>query len=132
MTAKPVVLFVGSRDAACSQIAAGFLRHLGEDRFDVATAGTDPADIVDPLAMEVMTEIDVVIGTELPQELTEESVEHAQVVVAMSPAGEIPYFLGTRYEDWELESLEGQGIEAFRRVREEIRGRVETLVKSLS
>lgn len=132
MSAKPAILFVGSRDAACSQIAAGFVRELGMDRFDVATAGTDPAEIVDPLAMQVMAEIDVVIGTVLPQELSEESVEHAQVVVAMSPGVDIPYFLGTRYEDWDLEGLEGQGIEAFRRVREEIRGRVETLIKSLT
>ena len=131
MAAKPVVLFVGARDAACSQMAAGFLRAVGEERFTVTTAGTNPAEIVDPLAMEVMSEIDVVIGTELPQELTDEAVEGAEVVVAMSPAGEIPYFLGTRYEDWELEPLDGQGIETFRRVREELRIRVETLVKSL-
>ena len=132
MSAKPVVLFVGARDAACSQIAAGFLRTLGEDQYDVVTAGTDPADVVDPLAMEVMTEVDIVIGTELPQELTEELVEDAQVVVVMSLAGEIPYFLGTRYEDWEIENVEGQGIETFRRVREEIRHHVEALIKSLA
>ncbi len=132
MSAKPVVLFVGARDAACSQIAAGFLRTMGDDQYDVVTAGTDPADVVDPLAMEVMTEVDVVIGTELPQELTEELVEGAQVVVVMSPAGEIPYFLGTRYEDWEIENVEGQGIETFRRVREEIRHHVEALIKSLA
>lgn len=132
MISTPVVLFVGARDAACSQMAAGFLRHLGGDRFEVVTAGTDPAEIVDPLAMEAMNEIDVVIGIDLPQELTEEAVEAAQVVVVMSPAGDIPYFLGTRYEDWVLESLEGQGIETFRRVREELRTRVETLIKSLT
>lgn len=131
MSTKPVVLFVGARDAACSQMAAGFLRSIGGDRFDVVTAGIVPAEIVDPMAMEVMTEIDVVIGTELPQELTEEAVESAGVVVAFS-WGEIPYFLGKRYEDWELEDLEGKGIEAYRRVREEIRHHVEALIKSLS
>lgn len=131
MSAKPVVLFIGSRDAACSQIAAGFLRRLGEDQFDVRTAGTDPAEVVDPLAMEVMTEIDVAIGAELPQPLTDVAVADANVVVVLGAAGEIPYLLGTRYEDWQLERLDGQDVEAYRRVREDLRGRVEALVTSL-
>lgn len=130
MNGKPRILFVGARDAACSQMAAGFLRALGGERFDVATAGTSPAEVVDPLAMEVMTEIDIVVGTELPQEMTDEIVESADVVVVMSIAGEMPYFLGKRYEDWELENIESQGVETFRRVREEIRAHVEDLIDS--
>lgn len=132
MNGTPLVLFVGARDAACTQMAAGFFRALGGDRFEVTTAGTSPADIVDPLTMEVMNEIDIVVGTELPQEMTDEIVETADVVVVMSIAGEMPYFLGKRYENWELDNIEGRGIDTFRRVRDEIQAHVEELIASLA
>ncbi|MEO6472070.1 MAG: heat-shock protein HtpX [Aeromicrobium sp.] len=131
MTAHQDVLFVGIRDAARSQMAAGILRALGGG-YEVKSAGTTPAEFVDPLVMKAMLELDIVIGTEHPHEMVEEEVEGAKVVIAMDQSVECPYYLGTRYEEWHLEDLDGQSIETIRKVRDDIRARVEALRDSLT
>jgi arsenate reductase len=131
-TARPTVLFVCVHNAGRSQMAAGFLQHLAGGRIEVLSAGSQPADRVNPAAVEAMVEVGVDIVREVPKVLTDDAVREADVVVTMGCGDECPYFPGKRYEDWVLDDPAGQGIEMVRGVRDEIRVRVEALVAELA
>jgi len=130
--ARPSVLFVCVHNAGRSQMAAGFLAHLAGDRIDVLSAGSMPGDAINPVAVEAMAEVGIDIAGEQPKKLTDSAVEASDVVITMGCGDECPYFPGKRYEDWVLEDPAGQGIDAVRPIRDEIRGRVEELIASLA
>ncbi len=128
---RPTVLFVCVHNAGRSQMAAGFLQHLAGDRIEVLSAGSAPADSINPAAVAAMAEIGIDIAGAQPQVLTTESVQDSDVVVTMGCGDACPYFPGKRYEDWKLDDPAGQGIEAVRAIRDDIRGRIEALIVSL-
>ena len=128
---KPSVLFVCVHNAGRSQMAAGYLRHLAADRVEVRSAGSIPADRINPLAVEVMLEDGIDITAEQPKVLTGEAVETSDVVVTMGCGDTCPFFPGTRYEDWELDDPAGQDLATVRRIRDEIRTRIQVLVSQL-
>lgn len=127
----PTVLFVCVHNAGRSQMAAGFLQHLAGDRVEVLSAGSQPADQVNPVAVAAMAEEGIDIAAEQPKVLTESAVREADVVITMGCGDECPFFPGKRYEDWVLDDPAGQGIDAVRPIRDEIRRRVEALVAEL-
>ena len=128
---RPTVLFVCVHNAGRSQMAAGYLQHLAGDRIEVLSAGSQPADQVNPVAVAAMAEEGIDIAGEQPKVLTPESVQASDVVITMGCGDECPFFPGKRYEDWKLDDPAGQGIEAVRPIRDEIRRRVEELIASL-
>ena len=128
---RPTVLFVCVHNAGRSQMAAGFLQHLAGDRVDVLSAGSQPADRVNPVAVAAMAEQGIDITQEAPKLLSDAAVQVADVVVTMGCGDECPFHPGKRYEDWVLDDPAGQGIEAVRPIRDEIRRRVEALVAEL-
>lgn len=128
---KPSVLFVCVHNAGRSQMAAGYLRHLAAGRVEVRSAGSIPADRINPLAVEVMLEEGIDITAEEPKVLTGEAVESSDVVVTMGCGDTCPFFPGTRYEDWDLDDPAGQDIATVRRIRDEIRTRVQALISDL-
>ena len=128
---KPTVLFVCVHNAGRSQMAAGYLQHLAGDRIDVLSAGSQPADQVNPAAVAVMAERGLDIGTERPRRWTAESIQAADVGVTMGCGDECPFYAGKRYEDWVLDDPAGQGIDAVRPIRDEIRSRIEALINDL-
>jgi protein-tyrosine-phosphatase len=128
---RPSVLFVCVHNAGRSQMAAGYLQHLAGDRVDVLSAGSQPADQVNPVAVAAMAEEGIDITAEAPKLLTDSAVREADVVVTMGCGDECPYFPGKRYEDWVLDDPAGQGIDTVRPIRDEIRRRVEALVAEL-
>ena len=132
MTDHPTVLFVGVHNAGRSQMAAGFLQAIAGDRIDVRSAGSEPKDAINPMAVQAMSEagIDITAGT--PKLLTIDAVKQADVVITMGCGDACPIFPGKRYEDWQLDDPAGQSIEAVRVIRDEIRSRVETLVAELA
>lgn len=130
-TGKPTVLFVCVHNAGRSQMAAGYLQHLAGDRIQVLSAGSQPADQVNPAAVAAMAEEGIDIAAAQPKVLTTEAVQESDVVITMGCGDECPFFPGKRYEDWVLEDPAGQGIDAVRPIRDEIRGRVEELIASL-
>ncbi|MGX1695458.1 arsenate reductase ArsC [Microbacterium keratanolyticum] len=125
------VLFVCVHNAGRSQMAAGYLRHLAGDRIEVRSAGSMPAEHINPIAVEAMREEGIDITAEQPKVLTSEAVQASDVVITMGCGDACPFFPGTRYEDWTLDDPAGQGIDAVRPIRDEIRGRVETLIAEL-
>jgi arsenate reductase len=131
-TTRPSVLFVCVHNAGRSQMAAGFLRELAGDRIEVRSAGSRPGSAVNPVAVEAMAEVGIDISSAEPKILTTDAVEASDVVVTMGCGDECPFHPGKRYEDWVLDDPAGQGIEVVRRVRDEIRERVQTLIRSLT
>ena len=131
MPDKPTVLFVCVHNAGRSQMAAGFLRELGGDRVEVLSAGSAPKDQINPVAVEAMAEEGIDIAGQQPKVLTVEAVKESDVVITMGCGDACPIFPGKRYEDWELEDPAGQGIDAVRRIRDDIRNRIETLLAEL-
>jgi len=127
----PTVLFVCVHNAGRSQMAAGYLQHLAGNRIQVLSAGSEPADQINPVAVAAMLEEGIDIATEQPKVLTSEAVQDSDVVITMGCGDECPFFPGKRYEDWVLADPAGQGIEAVRPIRDEIRQRVEKLVGEL-
>ena len=127
----PTVLFVCVHNAGRSQMAAGYLRHLAGDRIEVRSAGSIPADQINPVAVEAMLEEGVDIRGEAPKILTTDAVQDSDVVITMGCGDACPFFPGKRYEDWKLDDPAGQGIDAVRPIRDEIKGRVETLLAEL-
>jgi protein-tyrosine-phosphatase len=127
----PEVLFVCVHNAGRSQMAAGLLRKLGEGRVHVRTAGSDPADAINPAVLEAMAEAGVDMGEEFPKPLTDEFVRAADVVITMGCGDACPIYPGKRYEDWELEDPAGKDIEAVRRIRDEIAQRIRGLLGEL-
>lgn len=128
---KPSVLFVCVHNAGRSQMAAGWLSHLAGDRIEVRSAGSAPADQINPVAVEVMREVGIDITAEQPKVLTPEAVEASDVVITMGCGDVCPIFPGKRYEDWKLDDPAGQDIEAVRPIRDEIRARIEKLIEEL-
>jgi len=129
---SPIVLFVCVHNAGRSQMAAGFLQHLGEGRIEVLSAGSEPTDRVNPVAVAAMAEVGIDIAAATPKVLTADAVRVSDVVVTMGCGDACPFFPGTRYEDWELDDPAGQEIEAVRPIRDEIRRRVEVLLADLA
>ena len=128
MPEKPSVLFVCVHNAGRSQMAAGWLSHLAAGRIEVRSAGSAPADQINPIAVEAMREAGIDITAAQPKILTTEAVEASDVVVTMGCGDACPIFPGKRYEDWKRDDPAGQGIEAVRPIRDEIRARVEKLI----
>ena len=131
-TPRPSVLFVCVHNAGRSQMAAGYLRHLAGDRIEVRSAGSMPADQINPIAVEAMREEGIDITTEQPKVLTPEAVQASDVVITMGCGDACPYYPGKRYEDWKLDDPAGQGIDAVRPIRDDIRARIEGLITSLT
>lgn len=127
----PTVLFVCIHNAGRSQMAAGYLQHLAGDRVEVLSAGSEPADQVNPAAVAAMAEEGIDIAAERPKLLSDSAVRQADVVITMGCGDECPFYPGKRYEDWVLNDPAGQGIDAVRPIRDEIRRRVEALVADL-
>ena len=127
----PTVLFVCVHNAGRSQMAAGYLRHLAGDRIQVLSAGSLPADEINPIAVEAMREEGIDLTAETPKVLTTEAVQESDVVITMGCGDVCPIFPGKRYEDWALEDPAGQGIESVRPIRDDIRGRITELVSEL-
>ncbi|MER7369973.1 arsenate reductase ArsC [Nonomuraea wenchangensis] len=130
--AKPSVLFVCVHNAGRSQMAAGWLTHLAAGRIEVRSAGSAPADQVNPIAVEAMREVGIDITGEQPKVLTMDAVQSSDAVITMGCGDACPVFPGKRYEDWPLDDPAGQGIEMVRQVRDEIRTRVERLLTELT
>jgi protein-tyrosine-phosphatase len=131
MSDKPSVLFVCVHNAGRSQMAAAYLAHLGGGAVEVRSAGSQPADQVNPAAVAAMAEEGIDIAAQTPKVLTTEAVQDSDVVITMGCGDTCPYFPGKRYEDWVLDDPAGQGVEAVRPIRDEIRGRVEALLREL-
>jgi arsenate reductase len=131
MTDKLSVLFVCVHNAGRSQMAAAFLDHLGGGEMEVRSAGTEPADAVDPIVAEAMREAGIDVTATTPQILTEDAVRVSDVVVTMGCGHACPVFPGTRYLDWALEDPAGQNLSVVRDIRDEIRHRVELLLAEL-
>jgi arsenate reductase len=131
MADKPSVLFVCVHNAGRSQMAAGYLNHLAGYRIEVRSAGSEPADRVNPAAVAAMAEEGIDIAAETPKILTTEAVKASDVVITMGCGDTCPFYPGKRYEDWVLEDPAGKGLEAVRPIRDEIRGRVEQLISEL-
>ena len=127
----PTVLFVCIHNAGRSQMAAGWLQHLAGDRVQVLSAGSAPADSINPVAVEAMAEVGIDIAGEQPKLLSDSAVEQSDVVITMGCGDACPFYPGIRYEDWKLDDPAGQGIESVRPIRDEIKGRVEELIASL-
>ncbi len=127
----PSVLFVCVHNAGRSQMAAGWLRELAGDRVEVRSAGSMPADQINPVAVEAMREVGIDITAEQPKVLTTEAVQASDVVITMGCGDACPFFPGKRYEDWKLEDPAGQGIESVRPIRDEIKERIESLLAEL-
>ena len=130
-TVKPSVLFVCVHNAGRSQMAAGFLREIAGDRIEVRSAGSMPADQINPTAVDAMQELGIDITAEQPKVLTTEAVQASDVVITMGCGDACPFFPGKRYEDWKLDDPAGQGIDAVLSIRDYIRGRIEQLVSEL-
>jgi arsenate reductase len=128
---KPAVLFVCVHNAGRSQMAAGFMRELGGDRVQVLSAGSAPKDSINPIAVAAMAEVGIDISNEQPKILTTDAVFESDAVITMGCGDACPIFPGKRYEDWVLEDPAGQDIEFVRRVRDDIKGRVEVLLGEL-
>ncbi|WP_305092757.1 arsenate reductase ArsC [Prescottella sp. R16] len=128
----PSVLFVCVHNAGRSQMAAGFLTALAGDRIEVRSAGSAPADQVNPAAVEAMAEIGIDISTQSPKILTADAVQASDVVITMGCGDTCPVFPGKSYRDWTLDDPAGQGVDAVRPIRDEIRVRVEALIAELT
>ncbi|MDY0910708.1 arsenate reductase ArsC [Microbacterium sp. CFBP9034] len=131
MAHKPTVLFVCVHNAGRSQMAAGYLRALGGDAIEVLSAGSAPKDTINPVAVEAMAEEGIDISNNTPKILTVDAVKESDVVITMGCGDACPIFPGKRYEDWELDDPAGQGIEAVRPIRDDIRARIEALLADL-
>ncbi|NYH54821.1 MULTISPECIES: arsenate reductase ArsC [Nocardiopsis] len=131
-TDKPSVLFVCVHNAGRSQMAAAWLAHLAGDRVEVRSAGSAPADALNPAVVEAMAEVGVDITDQHPKILTTEAVEASDVCVTMGCGDTCPVFPGKRYLDWTLTDPAGRGVEAVRPIRDEIRERVEGLVAEIA
>lgn len=131
MPDKPSVLFVCVHNAGRSQMAAGFLTALSDGKVEVRSAGSAPADQVNPVAIAAMAEVGIDIADQQPKILTTDAVQASDVVITMGCGDACPIFPGKRYEDWKLDDPAGQGIDSVRPIRDAIRTRVEALLGDL-
>ncbi|MEV4825049.1 arsenate reductase ArsC [Micromonospora sp. NPDC049274] len=132
MSDKPSVLFVCVHNAGRSQMAAGWLRHLAGDTVEVRSAGSAPAETINPAAVEAMREVGIDITDQTPELLTYATAESSDVIVTMGCGDACPVFPGKRYEDWKLDDPAGKDVEAVRGIRDDIRTRVEQLLAGLA
>ncbi|NBM17472.1 arsenate reductase ArsC [Streptomyces sp. GC420] len=132
MSEKPSVLFVCVHNAGRSQMAAAWLSHLAGDRVEVRSAGSAPADQVNPAAVEAMREVGIDITAETPKILTVDAVKASDVCITMGCGDTCPVFPGKRYLDWKLDDPAGQGVEAVRPIRDEIKKLVEGLIEEIA
>ena len=128
----PEILFVCVHNAGRSQMAAGLLSKHAAGRVNVRTAGSDPADQINPAVVEAMSEVEVDIAKEFPKPLTDEFVRAADVVITMGCGDACPIYPGKRYEDWELEDPEGKDLETVRRIRADLDERVQVLLDGVA
>jgi arsenate reductase len=128
----PEVLFVCVENAGRSQMAAGLMDKLGAGRVHIRSAGSDPADQINPAVREAMAEVGVDLEREYPKPLTDEVVRAADAVITMGCGDACPIYPGKRYEDWELDDPADQDLDGVRRIRDEIRGRVEQLLAEVA
>ncbi|MFF0834121.1 MULTISPECIES: arsenate reductase ArsC [unclassified Streptomyces] len=131
-TTAPSVLFVCVHNAGRSQMAAAFLTHLAGDRVQVRSAGSAPADSVNPAVVAAMSEAGIDITAEVPKVLTAEAVQASDVVITMGCGDTCPVFPGKRYLDWQLPDPAGQGVDAVRPIRDDIEQRVRALVEEIA
>ncbi|MGW6120847.1 arsenate reductase ArsC [Nocardia sp. NPDC055165] len=131
MSTKPSVLFVCVHNAGRSQMAAGFLTHLAGDSIEVRSAGSAPAETINPSAVEAMAELGIDISDQTPKILTYDAVETSDVVITMGCGDTCPSFPGVSYRDWVLEDPAGKGVDSVQPIRDEIKTRVEALVAEL-
>ena len=127
----PGVLFLCIHNAGRSQMAAGFARSLSEDKVLILSGGSEPAEQVNPVAIEVMNEIGIDIAGYVPQKFTDELLQSVDVVITMGCGDTCPYIPGKKYIDWPLDDPKGQPLDVVRRIRDEIRSRVEDLLSQL-
>jgi len=130
-TDKPSVLFVCVHNAGRSQMAAGYLTHLAGDQIDVRSAGSEPADRLNPVVVEAMAEEGIDITDERPKILTTDAVQASDVVITMGCGDTCPWYPGKRYEDWTLDDPAGQGLDDIRPIRDNIRFRISQLIDEL-
>ena len=128
---RPVVLFVCVHNAGRSQMAAALLNRMAAGAVDVRSAGSDPADALNPVVMEAMAEVGIDISGERPKLLGDAVVREADAVITMGCGDACPIYPGKRYEDWELEDPSGKDLGTVRRIRDEISGRVRALLDEL-
>lgn len=128
---RPTILFLCVHNAGRSQMALGWAEHLAGERARVLSGGSEPAEHVNPVAVEAMAELGIDIARQFPKPWTDEAVRAADVVVTMGCGDACPYFPGTRYEDWALQDPAGRPIEDVRAIRDDIGRRVEALLRSL-
>ena len=128
---RPAVLFVCVHNAGRSQMAAGFLERLAGARLRVQSAGSEPADEINPVAVEAMSEVGIDIAGARPQRLRDDAVREADVVITMGCGDACPVYPGKRYQDWELDDPAGRPLAEVRGIRDQIKARVETLVAEL-
>ena len=127
-----MILFVCVHNAGRSQMAAGYAQALGGDRVEVRSAGSEPADQINPNAIAVMAEEGIDIAGNAPKILTTDAVRESDVVITMGCGDACPIFPGKRYEDWELEDPAGKDLATVRRVRDDIKARVEALLGEIA
>lgn len=132
MADKPSVLFVCIHNAGRSQMAAAYLAHLSGGAIDVLSAGSAPADTVNPAVVEAMLEEGIDIRSEKPKILSDAAVRASDVVITMGCGDACPFYPGKRYEDWQLADPAGQGVDAVRPIRDEIKARVQALIAQLN
>ncbi|MFK4544325.1 arsenate reductase [Streptomyces tendae] len=132
MSDKPSVLFVCVHNAGRSQMAAAWLTRLAGDRVEVRSAGSNPGEHVNPAAVEAMREVGIDISAEVPKILTVDAVKESDVCITMGCGDTCPVFPGKRYLDWQVEDPAGQGVEAVRPIRDEIRVLVEGLIEEIA
>jgi arsenate reductase (thioredoxin) len=129
---QPEVLFVCVHNAGRSQMAAGLLQRKAGDRIRVVSAGSEPADQLNPAVVEAMDEIGIDISAERPKKLEDGMVRESDVVITMGCGDACPIYPGKRYEDWELEDPAGKGLETVRGIRDEIETRIDALIGELT
>jgi protein-tyrosine-phosphatase len=127
----PEVLFVCVHNAGRSQMAAGLLEREAQGQVRIVSAGTEPADQLNPAVVEAMNEVGIDISAERPKKLEDEMVRESDVVITMGCGDACPIYPGKRYEDWDLEDPAGKDLETVRRIRDEIEGRVQALIAAL-
>ena len=127
----PTVLFVCVHNAGRSQMAAGYMNELSQGRIEVLSAGSAPKESINPMAIEVMAEEGIDIANNVPKVLTNDAVQASDVVITMGCGDACPFYSGKRYEDWVLEDPAGKDLETVRKIRDEIKSKVQSLIKEL-
>jgi arsenate reductase len=132
MSDRPSVLFVCVHNAGRSQMAAALLSHLADDRIEVRSGGTEPADRINPAAIAAMAELGIDITAQVPKVVTQEAVEASDVVITMGCGDTCPYFPGVSYRDWKLDDPANQPLDTVRAIRDDIAERVRALIAELA